>query len=75
MEKEIHNRVIIPEYAVSRQIKAEVSQESLLGPMLYAIYTVDLVTSDNFITETFADDTAIMVANRTRQLQSHLTEL
>ena len=61
-------------------ISAGVPQGSVLGPVLYLLYTSDLPTSDNVTTSTFADDTAILVTNKnprtaSRELQEHLKEV
>jgi len=51
-----------------------------LGPVLYSIFTADLPVSDQTLTATYADDTAIL-ASRTdpliagRHLQQHMDKL
>ncbi|KAJ2938643.1 hypothetical protein O0L34_g11971 [Tuta absoluta] len=46
------------------EIKAGVPQGSVLGPVLYTIYTSDLPQVDGVITATFADDTALLASSK-----------
>lgn len=45
-----------------KKIEAGVPQGSVMGPILYLLYTADLPICGNVITGTFADDTAIMAS-------------
>lgn len=61
-------------------IKSGVPQGSVLGPILYLIYTYDLPVTENTIIATFADDTAILASHEcprqaSQYLQFHLDQL
>ena len=52
------------EYSDLNPIAAGIPQGSILGPILYLIYTSDVPTSSNFFTATFADDTALLATGK-----------
>lgn len=54
-------------YSELKQIEAGVPQGSVLGPVLYLIYTSDLPTLETNTTATFADDTAILAVGETNE--------
>jgi predicted GIY-YIG superfamily endonuclease len=54
-------------YSELKEIRAGVPQGSVLGPVLYLLYTCDLPTFENNIVATFADDTAVMAIAETNE--------
>lgn len=63
-----------------RPINAGVPQGSVLGPLLYLLFTADLPTTRHTKIATFADDTAILSSHRqhttaSMHLQEHLDSL
>ena len=64
----------------SFQIHSGVPQGSILGPLLYILYTSDLPTTRDTTMGTFADDTAIFATHvdpttASRNLQEHLNNV
>jgi len=67
-------------YTNLRQIRAGVPQGSVLGPMLYLLFTNDLPTTPQVLTATYADDTAIVASSNnavtaTQLLQSNINKI
>lgn len=54
-------------YSKLREIKAGVPQGSVLGPILFLLYTSDIPELENHTMATFADDTAILAVGRTNE--------
>jgi hypothetical protein len=68
------------EYTPLYAIHSGVPQVSFLGPILHSIYTADLPETEQTLTATYADDTAILASHHdpitvTEQLQYHLYRL
>jgi hypothetical protein len=51
------------EYTKVNPIQAGVPQGSLLGPILYTIFTADLPEAEQTLAATYADDTAILASH------------
>ena len=63
-----------------KDIKTGVPQGSVLGPILYTLYTANIPTTTNSTVLTFADDTAILVRHTNPEtavklLQEHITKI
>lgn len=62
------------------EIRSGVPQGSILGPILYLVFTADIPTNEHTSTATYADDTAILSTHTNPEtasllLQNHLHEL
>lgn len=67
-------------YSKLHPAQSGVPQGSVLGPVLYLLYTADLPSSKNVTTATYADDTAVITSHEDHEkasevLQEHLTKL
>jgi hypothetical protein len=66
--------------SINYAIKSGMPQGSVVGPLLYILYTADLPTNENTTTVTFTDDTVILAthtdpAQATSILQNHLDHI
>lgn len=69
LEKYLENRLFRVrhgnEYSDFKEIVAGVPQGSVLGPILYLLFTRDIPQTEGTIVATFADDTAILAVGKT----------
>ena len=68
------------EYTALYTIKSGVPQVSILRPIFYSIYAADLPETEQTMTATYADDTAILASHHnpitaSTNLQHHLNQL
>lgn len=57
-----------------KSVRAGVPQGSVMGPILYILFTSDLPQTENAVVGTFADDTAVLAVNKNPQIASNMLQ-
>lgn len=69
-EVKFHNKV-----SKLYPIESEIPQDSVLGPVLYFLYTANLLTTRNITSGTYANDTALLAIHKNPHIAfQHLQE-
>ena len=76
----LSSRTLVIKIKLTLKLKTGVPQGSVLGPILYILYTTNISTTTNSKILTFADDTAILVRHinpetAAKLLQEHITKI